>query len=351
MSHDETENSVSTRIRYYIYGLLRKNGDRSVPVPSSYKLAQEFDTTRSIVRYELEKLIASGALVSRHRIGTFTNPLSNYAQHVLLDDHMPLVGVMYDNGDLFTYAATAAKTMSALFSELADANCYIHDLRRPPQSDNTVPKDITAFEMDGFIWAGSRDMSKLSQDFLGNLAGLPCPAVTVGALHPALGGVSVDPAGAARELAELCRREQRRRILVITLNGKFTELLNEFQQAADGKLEIHTIRGEAVRDVFDEARDFIARETPADCVLCDGAFAKAISAQLCEKGVDIATQCRIAALSDFNGESAFTGVIVQTPFTELACNAVELLKTQITTGVRTAEHRRIPLQLKYRNLP
>lgn len=351
MSHDETESSVSTRIRYYIYGLIRKNGDRSVPVPSSYKLAQEFDTTRSIVRYELEKLIASGALISRHRIGTFTNPQSNYAQHVLLDDHMPLVGVMYDNGDLFTYAATAAKTLSALFSELADANCYIHDLRQPLMSDHTVSRDIAAFEMDGFIWAGSLEMSKLSQEFLEDLAGMSCPAVTVGALHPDLGGVSVDPAGAARELAELCRREQRKRILVVVLNGKFAELLDEFQQAAGGQMNIHTIRGETVRDVFDEAREFIARETPADCILCDGAFAKAISGLLCEKGVDTGTGCRIAALSDFNGESAFAGVIVQTPFTELARNAVELLKTQIATGVRTAEHRRIPLQLKYRNQP
>lgn len=350
MSHDETENSVSTRIRYYIYGLLRKNGGRSVPVPSSYKLAQEFETTRSIVRYELEKLIASGALVSRHRIGTFTNPQSNYAQHVLLDDHMPLVGVMYDNGDLFTYAATAAKTLSALFSELADANCYIHDLRRPLMSDNSVPRDITAFEMDGFIWAGSLEVSKLSAEFLGSLAGLSCPAVTVGALHPGLGGVSTDPAGAARELAELCRRERRKRILVITLNGKFSELLDEFHKAADGGMDIHTIQGETVSGVFGEAREFIAHEAPTDCILCDGAFAKAVSALLIEKGVDVGTGCRIAALCDFNGESAFTGVIVQTPFAELARNAVELLKTQITTGKRTTEHRRIPLQLESRNL-
>lgn len=348
MSHNETESSVSTRIRYYIYGLIRKNGDRSVPVPSSYKLAQEFDTTRSIVRYELEKLIASGALVSRHRVGTFTNPQSNYAQHVLLDDHMPLVGVMYDNGDLFTYAATAAKTLSALFSELADANCYIHDLRQPFLPGGKAPEDIAAFEMDGFIWAGFLEAPGYLSELLASFANLSCPAVTVGALHPAVSGVAADPRAAVEELADLCRREQRGRILTVTQGKKYAELLDAFCGAANNELDIHAICGKTVRDTFDETRDFLAHGDPMDCVLCDGAFAKAISTLLRENGVDIKNKCRIATLSNFNGEDAFTGIIIRTPFEELARNAVDLLKKMMTVKQRNIEHRKVPLRLEYR---
>lgn len=343
MANHETETSVSSRIRYYIYGLIRKNGDRSVPIPSSYKLAQEFGTTRSIVRYELEKLIASGALVPRHRVGTFTNPYSNYAQHVLLDDHMPLVGVMYGNGDLFTYAATAAKTLAALFSELADANCYIHDLRLPPQSGSVFPKDVAAYEMDGFIWVKPSGMDDSPLDFPDAPA---CPTVTVGELHPAVSGVSTDPGAAAQELAALCAREGRRKILTVTLNGKHTALLDAFNAAAAPGTEIRAIRGDTVHEVFAEAREFIGRETATECILCDGSFIKAVSPLLREERDGAVKHCRLAALSDFNGDGSFDGVIVQTPFDELARCAVGLLKEQITGNNRTVKHRTVSLRLR-----
>ncbi|MFA7197581.1 MAG: hypothetical protein WC092_08665 [Anaerovoracaceae bacterium] len=349
MSHNETVSSVSTRIRYYIYGLIRKNGDRSVPVPSSYKLAQEFDTTRSIVRYELEKLIASGALISRHRVGTFTNPLDNYAQHVLLDDHMQLVGVMYGTGDLFTYAAMAAKTLSAVFSELADANCYIHDLRLSPQSEEIDLSDVAAFEMDGFLWAGFRELPDYAPEFTARLTGLPCPVVTVGGLHPEVSGVTVDSDAAARQLADKFREEGRKRLLSVTLAAKHDEFLNIFTDVAENGTEIRAIRGDTVREVFAETQNFFERGETPDAILCDGAFAKAVSSLLREKRIDATEECCNTALSDFNGESDFCGIVVHTPFEELARSAVELLKNQMTTGKRTVEHRRIPLQLKCRS--
>ena len=91
------------RIRYYIYGIIRKNHSESIRIPSSYELAKRFGTTRRIVQYELERLIDGGLLIGKHRIGTFTNPNSGFFWHVSHGQSQPFVGVTYGSGDYFIY--------------------------------------------------------------------------------------------------------------------------------------------------------------------------------------------------------------------------------------------------------
>ncbi len=344
------DQAAARRIRYYIYGLLRRNADQSVPIPSSYKLAEEFGTTRQVVRYELERLIELGLLISKHRVGTFTNPQGGYSQRTRLDGHMPMVGVLYANGDFFSYAAIAAHTLGALYPCLADANCYVHDLRLPKQSEEAMLRDLAALKLDGLIWPGF-DRRHASLEFYRQLAELKLPVVTVNGEHPLFDAVELDVHPAARELAERFRREGRKRVWCLRETLLSPGSPKVFAAALTEELgELRTFSGQNLEELVEDFTAALDREPVPDAVLFDGALAKAVPAILHERGISPAA-CLPVSLADFNGQGEFAGAILHTPFEEQAKLATGMLLEHLAEPALPPRRRSVTAELRFQNVP
>ena len=335
--------SAATRVRYYIYGIIRKNPERSVRIPSSYQLAQEFGTTRRIVQYELERLIVRGELIGRHRVGTFTNPHSNYSCHIALDKNMPLIGVLYNRGDFFSYAATAALTLAAVYRGLAENDCYLHNLRLTSERAETMLQDILSPGIDGLLWSGFRLMQSLPEEFTVNLAKRGLPVVTMNGRHPLFSSVETDYRRAAEALGEICVREGYKNILTVEVEGRhdFVEQFN--MQLAPTGIGNAMIVGSQVEILAGNAVEYLAKNETPDLIICGDGFLKLISSLLPETAK---RKCRLAALTLLEGIPDFTGLLIHASPTREAEVAVAMLLQQLRSGRTTVEHRRIDAELK-----
>ena len=141
------------RIRYYIYGIIREKHEESIRIPSSYELAEQFGTTRRVAQYELERLIDSGLLIGKHRVGTFTNPNSGFFWHASNGEEQPFVGVTYGSGDYFNYSYTASLSIAAIYRQLAENGCSLHDLRLFRKTPATIFEEIAPLHLDALVWA------------------------------------------------------------------------------------------------------------------------------------------------------------------------------------------------------
>ena len=104
-------------------------------------------------QYELERLIESGLLIGKHRVGTFTNPNSEFFWHASNGEPQPFVGVTYGSGDYFTYSYTASLSIAAIYRQLAESGCTLHDLRLLRKTPETIFEEIAPLHLDALVWA------------------------------------------------------------------------------------------------------------------------------------------------------------------------------------------------------
>ena len=183
-------------IRHHIYNIIRKGGKSSVKIPSSYELAKMFGTTRRVAQRELERLIFSGVLIGKPRIGTFTNPKP--LEH-------PLFGVTVGNGDHFIWGEFELMVLSELYRELAQRPCVVHDLRVVGKTCGACINELVSLDLDGIFWIGPIDWAENhGEEFYAELARRKLPFVTCAIPHrPGLSGIDFSYRNALAELAEL----------------------------------------------------------------------------------------------------------------------------------------------------
>ncbi len=319
----DNSDSAASRIRYYVYGVIRKNSDSSVQIPSSYELARMFETSRRVAQYELERLIAEGVLIGKKRVGTFTNPMSSYSRNVTRDA-MPLIGVTYGSGDHFTYAHEGAFSISAVYKALGEMDCFIHDLRLPNKNPESMLRDILSVKLDGLIWLSPDN--EFSEHLFEKLAEANCPLVTCGAhLFSAASGVRYAFNDVLMQLSDIMRKEQRKKVFVVDfLRSGFPEDLSSLSCIPG--VEITRFSSS---DFLGLLEDKLAAGIVPDICFCESINALEIQAVLERHGIDCKKGCRLVALREFSHSNRFTGYIVRRNYTEAAKTAIWMLLEQI----------------------
>lgn len=322
MAKDNSD-SAASRIRYYVYGIVRKNSDSSVQIPSSYELARMFDTSRRVAQYELEHLIAEGVLIGKKRVGTFTNPMSSYSRNVTRDA-MPLIGVTYGSGDHFTYAHEGAFSISAVYKALGETDCFIHDLRLPNKNPESMLRDILSVKLDGLIWLSPDN--EFSEQLFGKLAEANCPLVTCGAhLFSNASGVRYSFNEVLMQLSDIARKEQRKNIFILDfLKSGFPEDLSSLS-CIPGATITRFRNADALRLLEDQ----VNAGTVPDICFCEATGALEVQMLLEEHGIDCKKQCRLVALREFSHSNRFRGYIVHRNYAEAAKTAIWMLLEQI----------------------
>ncbi len=347
MPRKASDDSAASRIRYYIYGLIRQNSSTSVRVPSSYELAELFGTTRRIAQCELERLVADGVLIGKHRVGTFTNPQASYALILSSYRPMPLIGVTFGMGDFFLYAASEAMTIAGLYRELAGNNCYVHDLRLISRNPEQRLRELAALKLDGIVWAGMSAGNVPDDAFFDRLAGLEIPVVTLGvATTPSLSGVAFDLAPAARELARIFRREGLTRFAAVCMRERqafIDAFLGEFPGE---KPEFSLLPDASVRERREATEAILTGPRPPEVLFCGESGLVLWADEIARRQ---GGRTRVAALWPLTEGVSFRGYQLRPSFDEEAKLAVATLLEQIRGGKREVKHHFIENELIYRN--
>ena len=123
MEMEQRKTTESQKIRFYIMGLIYRNGATSVKVPSSQTLANQFGVARRTARIALEGLVREGWLIGKTGVGTFTNPSRAFTAEK--KHPVPLIGLIYGRGDNFFYDPPAATILSHMGLTAAKHNWNI----------------------------------------------------------------------------------------------------------------------------------------------------------------------------------------------------------------------------------
>lgn len=129
------------KIRHYVMNLIYRNGNKSVRIPSSRELAEEFQLTRFTIRVALEQMTKEKYLIAKQGIGTFTNPLAGF--RFMQINPPPLIGLKFGPGDQFYYDAPMMRGIADVMQALAAKNFNSHLLT----GGGVAPEEIK-YELD-----------------------------------------------------------------------------------------------------------------------------------------------------------------------------------------------------------
>lgn len=318
------------RIRYYIYGTIRCNHTESVRIPSSYKLAERFGTTRRVAQYELERLIESGLLIGKHRVGTFTNPNSGFFWHASNGEKQPFIGVTYGNGDYFNYSYTASLSIAAIYRQLAENGCSLHDLRLFRKTPDTIFDEIAPLHLDALIWAVKDNDGTLHCPLLRRLIEAGIPVVTYGQLFPGeVSGVCASSEEALRKLELICRQENRMRILA--QYPKSTSLLDIHNHFPEKEFELKQITRNSLPENFSTAEGLLKSGFRPELWICEDGFIPAVERLCGQYGIDIRRECRIVSLYAYRPAHEFNGYSIHPDFDRMAEKATELIQHHLSS--------------------
>ncbi|MDD3154413.1 MAG: hypothetical protein PHS41_06050 [Victivallaceae bacterium] len=327
------EDPVAARIRYYIYGIVRKFSESSVRVPSSYELAKMFEIPRWVAQYELERLIAEGVLIGKKRIGTFTNPRSTYSMHIATDA-MPLIAVSYGSGDHFTYSHEGAFSLAAAYQTLGKLDCSIHDLRVPGKTLDSMLRDIGSLSLDGLLWISpSMDFKK---ELFAELSKKGVKIYTCGfSPEPSVGAVEYEYQHAADDLLERCRRENRTDLMIV--HGGRDAFLECFMNTASGKgLNIESILCDEGEERYCEEVLLRCQKKLPQLIYVTDRLTLRLFQSLQKAGFDLETACRFVSSREFSHSAFYRGWMVHYPYGKAAERAATLLFESLHKPERVA---------------
>lgn len=321
------QSESAEKIRYYIYGIVRKSHNASVQIPSSYELAEMFGTTRRVAQYELELLIAKGVLLAKHRVGTFTNPMSDFCWHSRMGESCPFVGITYGSGDFFSYSYAASLALAGLYREFAEANCSIHDLRLIGKSEESIFNDIRSIPMDALVWATKETFEPETIHVLNRLVSSGLPVVTFGGQFiDQISGVAVSCFNSIEKLKHIFQTEKRTRILMLSsvLNPQIRDLLEE------GHYEFTFPVVSSIDGIFHEVELLLAGGYVPDVCFCEDGFILAVENLLKRYQIDCFEQCRLVSLFAFRTKLPFTGYVLLPDFETMAREAAQFVRQHLS---------------------
>ena len=328
------------RIRYYIHGIIREHHEESVRIPSSYDLAERFGTTRRVAQYELERLIESGLLIGKHRVGTFTNPNSAFFWHASNGEPQPFVGVTYGSGDYFTYSYTASLSIAAIYRQLAESGCMLHDLRLLRKTPETIFEEIAPLHLDALVWAVKNNDNTLNLSLLRRLIDAEIPVVTFGLLFPGeVSGVAPSCDGAMRKLTLICRQENRMRILIQYPQSTLLPEMDKY--FPEKEFELKQITRGPLPENFNTAEELLKSGFRPGLWICEDGFIPAVERLCAQYGMDPRRECRIVSLYAYRPAHEFNGYSIHPDFERMAENAAELIQRHLSAEKYTPETIRV----------
>ena len=326
MANKRINNSAGTKIRHYVFAMLRKHSETSVKLPSSYELAEMFGTTRRVARYELERLISQEALISRPRIGTFTNPRKNYINITPIQKKMPLIGIIDGDGQRFCYGCAENLIYSNMGLALAKRKCYVHHIAFSCTDDESRIKELKTLGLDGILWHIPGACGFPSEDFLNKVdeEGIPVVAIAHSAIN-CCHSIVLSTLDAEEKLSRIFKEEQRNNILVLTnLTLELTIALGIMRRMglSDNSLQVFD-QADSFQDKIAKLQEQLKYGYRPDLIICDPMFAETVPEILSAAGIDIDQQCRLVACNELNIEEEFRGYIIKPDAAEIAETAVD----------------------------
>ncbi len=319
-------NSRGMAVRHYVFGLLRKNGSTAVRLPSSYELAEIFGTTRRVVRYELELLIKEKVLISKPRVGTFTNPNRVNLSVTPEQKNMPMIGIIDNDGTRFCYGRAENRQMSHIGLALADRNCYLHPIAFSTSKDESRVQELKRIGLDGVIWRLDLNL-KMIPRLPELLAEEGIPSVIINETeYPTLNQIYYMTENAENKLSRLLAGIpwNRRNVYVITaLHRKdcFTERLLKKLGVPEEKVCSLGV-GKSFSATIADFKEQLAKKGAPSLILCNVLYAEAIPSVLAEYGME---QTPLVANFEMNGLEHFTGYAVIPDAKQVAEKAADLL--------------------------
>ena len=315
MEMEQRKTTESQKIRFYIMGLIYRNGATSVKVPSSQTLANQFGVARRTARIALEGLVREGWLIGKTGVGTFTNPSRAFTAEK--KHPVPLIGLIYGRGDNFFYDPPAATILSHMGLTAAKHNWNIRLFARMDGNEENLKSEILSSNLNGLIWASKQypqpEILKLFQD-----SGIKI--VTIDRKIESISSVCFDFRESLRQIAASFIRENRRDLLLLS-----TGLIHEEKQ--NFIRECCQQQGMPVRFRIEKCEVNHYPETLSRCLkttpLPDALFLPWqepwISLEILTKlRIDFKRKCRLLVLEDFPGMERFPGTILKIPLEEAA---------------------------------
>ena len=333
------------RIRYYIYGIIRENHEESIRIPSSYELAERFGTTRRVAQYELERLIESGLLIGKHRVGTFTNPNSEFFWHASNGEKQPFVGVTYGSGDYFTYSYTASLSIAAIYRQLAESGCTLHDLRLLRKTPDTIFEEIAPLHLDALVWAVKNNDDTLNFSLLRRLIDAGIPVVTFGQLFPGeVSGICASCGDAIRKLAMICRQENRMRVLAqYPQSNSLEENIDIY--FPEKEFELKQITQSSLPENFHTAEKLLKSGFRPELWICEDGYIPAVERLCGQYGMDPRRDCRIVSLYAYHPAHEFSGYSIHPDFERMAENTAQLIQRHLSAKQYAPETIRVESSL------
>ena len=313
-------------IRHYVFGVLRKHGDTAVRLPSSYELAELFGTTRRVVRYELELLRKEQVVISKPRVGTFTNPQWVNISVTPVQKKMPMIGVIDNDGTRFCYGRAENRQMSRLGLALADRNCYLHPISFSTNKDESRVQEMKQIGLDGIIWRLDSRLKMIPRvpELLAE-EGIPS-VVICDEEYPTLNQIYYVTETAENKLIRHLENHSLgiRNAHVITLLHR----KNQFTKNVLAKLKIPQEKvcplgeGKTFSSTLSDFKELLAEKGPPSLILCNVLYSEAVPSILAEFGME---QVPFVTNFEMNGLEEFPGYAVITDAKRIAEKAADLL--------------------------
>ena len=345
-------NSRGIAIRHYVFSVLRKNGNSAVRLPSSYELAELFGTTRRVVRYELELLRKEQVVISRPRVGTFTNPQWVNISVTPVQKKMPMIGVIDNDGTRFCYGRAENRQMSHIGLALADRNCYLHPISFSTSKDESRVQELKRIGLDGVIWRLDSKL-KMIPRVPELLAAEGIPSVIIsGEEYPTLNQIYYITETAENKLLHRLGNVSfaGQDAYVVTLlhrEDPFTEnILKKLRVPREKVCALG--EGKTFSSTISDFRALLTEKGPPSLILCNVLYSEAVPFLLAEYGME---KIPFVANFEMNGLEEFPGYAVITDTRKIAEKAADLLLKLLRETCRSPVRIGVESILTYQGKP
>ena len=315
MEMKQKKTTESQKIRFYIMGLIYRNGERSVKVPSSQTLADQFGVARRTARIALEGLVREGWLIGKTGIGTFTNPAKSFISNKKYP--IPLIGLIYGRGDNFFYDPPASTILSQMGLAAAEHNWNIRFFTRMDGSDENLKSEILSSNLNGLIWASKHYPAP---EMLNCFRDHGIKIVTIDRKIESISSVCFDFRESLREIVKRLIQEKRRNLLLISTGLIPEEKLEYIQNCCKKEnYPIHIrIKQCEVHHYPETLSECLRHSPPPDALVLPWHEPWITLEILTQHRIDFKQQCHLLVLEDFPAMERFPGTVLKIPLKEAA---------------------------------
>lgn len=324
------------KISNYIVDMIRHAGGESVLVPSSRKLAEQFNVAHITARKALDLLKKENYIVTKKGVGTFSNiPAASAVP-------FRVVGLMVGSGrNLFhDYSGYFVSALAGL--RLVKRHCRVREIQlHGIDSADRIESEIRSLHLDAMISVNPpHELNHMLEKFAAE--GLPLITVFSSAQ---VRGYDFGHDAVSRELGRIFAAENRS--LCYYIDSKNREFLHagmkrEFQK----RHKALTVRCFHSIDSLAAALD---RKIP-DILYITSDFDSPVLDLLERKGIDFREKCRLVSFTPAVQDPRFAGIVLLPPEEEMTRKIADDLLALMEGRKLPANRNLISLNLKYINL-